>query len=86
MINMKAESNDPFYEAEREVNISALSPNIYMMDDYNNIAINKQNDDLEVLAESAERLHNAAITINTELKDQQRLLDELENEMDNSSE
>ncbi|CAD2100384.1 SNARE protein, putative [Plasmodium vinckei lentum] len=65
---------------------TVLSPNNYMMDDYNNIAINKQNDDLEELAESAERLHNAAITINTELKDQQRLLDELESEMDNSNE
>ncbi|EUD71397.1 syntaxin-plants SYP6 [Plasmodium vinckei petteri] len=73
-------------DVESDLTNTVLSPNNYMMDDYNNIAINKQNDDLEELAESAERLHNAAITINTELKDQQRLLDELESEMDNSNE
>ncbi|SCM04235.1 SNARE protein, putative [Plasmodium chabaudi chabaudi] len=80
--NIRAILND----VASDLTNTVLSPNNYMMDDYNNMAINKQNDDLEELAESAERLHNAAITINTELKDQQRLLDELESEMDNSNE
>ncbi|KAI4836757.1 syntaxin-6 [Plasmodium brasilianum] len=63
-----------------------LSSNTYMNGDYDDVVQKRQDDDLDELAESAERLHNAAITINTELKDQQKLLDELENEMDNSNE
>ncbi|CAG9473815.1 SNARE protein, putative [Plasmodium vivax] len=54
--------------------------------EYDAVVLKRQDNDLDELAESAERLHNAAITINTELKDQQRLLDELENEMDYSNE
>ncbi|EUD69397.1 hypothetical protein C922_00260 [Plasmodium inui San Antonio 1] len=54
--------------------------------EYDAVVLKRQDNDLDELAESAERLHNAAITINTELKDQQKLLDELENEMDYSNE
>ncbi|VWU49308.1 SNARE protein, putative [Hepatocystis sp. ex Piliocolobus tephrosceles] len=53
---------------------------------YGKVTLKEQDNDLEELAESAERLHNAAITINAELKDQQRLLEELETEMDYSNE
>lgn len=52
----------------------------------NNTALKRQDKELEELAESAERLHNVAVTINTELKDQQLLLEELENEMEYSNE
>lgn len=57
-----------------------------MKGEYDAVVLKRQDNDLDELAESAERLHNAAITINTELKDQQKLLDELENEMDYSNE
>ncbi|CRH01401.1 SNARE protein, putative [Plasmodium relictum] len=69
-------------------NISYNTPkyNDNMKIDYDNVILKRQDNDLEELAESAERLHHAAVTINTELKDQQKLLDELENEMDNSNE
>lgn len=54
-------------------------------EDVNSNLLKRQDNDLEELAESAQRLHHAAITINTELKDQQKLLDELEDEMENSN-
>lgn len=54
--------------------------------DMNSVTLKRQDKELEELAQSAERLHNVAITINTELKDQQQLLEELENEIEYSNE
>lgn len=55
--------------------------------DYNmNKDLKRQDKELEDLAESAERLHNVAVTINSEIKDQQLLLEKLENEMEFSNE
>ncbi|CRG94720.1 SNARE protein, putative [Plasmodium gallinaceum] len=68
------------------INYNVQKCNDNIMIDYDKVILKRQDNDLEELAESAERLHNAAITINTELKDQQKLLDELENEMDYSNE
>ncbi|SBS97033.1 SNARE protein, putative [Plasmodium ovale curtisi] len=79
--NIRAVLND----IANNLTYKVLSCNTNMMGNYDTVTLKKQDNDLEELAESAEKLHNAAITINTELKDQQKLLDELENEMDNSS-
>ncbi|SPJ12889.1 SNARE protein, putative [Plasmodium sp. DRC-Itaito] len=73
-------------EITNNINNNVLSYNNNPNNDYNSVILKRQDNDLEELAESAERLHHAAITINTELKDQQKLLDELENEMDISNE
>ncbi|GAW82562.1 hypothetical protein, conserved [Plasmodium gonderi] len=73
-------------EIASSLTYKALNYSRSVKGEYDAVAIKRQDNDLDELAESAERLHNAAITINTELKDQQKLLDELENEMDYSNE
>ncbi|ETW46450.1 hypothetical protein PFMALIP_05356 [Plasmodium falciparum MaliPS096_E11] len=61
-------------EITNNINNNVLSYNNNTNNDYNSVILKRQDNDLEELAESAERLHHAAITINTELKDQQKLV------------
>ncbi|CEM22868.1 unnamed protein product [Vitrella brassicaformis CCMP3155] len=46
----------------------------------------QQDEQLEELAKSAERLNHTALTINHELEDQQRMLSELDEDVDNTAE
>mmetsp|Transcript_24140 Transcript_24140/g.47431 ORF Transcript_24140/g.47431 Transcript_24140/m.47431 type:complete len:116 (+) Transcript_24140:291-638(+) len=48
--------------------------------------IRDQDEKLDELGLAAERLHHTAMTINTEIKDQQVMLNELENEVDAEAE